>query len=144
MKALVGVVSELAAMDEPRKHLAGIAPPAWTSTTTSARDIRCWDAACPTWSSKPPTARCGCSSSCTTPARCSSTSATPAGSTSRRGPSGCRLIDAHYGGPWELPVLGEVTAAGAILIRPDGYVAWVGEGTDAGLRVALTTWFGPP
>ena len=52
-------------------------------------------------------------------------------------------IDAQYGGDWELPVLGQVAAPAAVLIRPDGYVAWVGDGTDAGLRDALTTWFGP-
>jgi 2-polyprenyl-6-methoxyphenol hydroxylase-like FAD-dependent oxidoreductase len=55
-----------------------------------------------------------------------------------------RRIDAQYVGPWELPVLGAVTAPTAVLIRPDGYVAWVGEGTDRGLPDALTTWFGPP
>ncbi|HEX9099914.1 MAG TPA: FAD-dependent monooxygenase, partial [Candidatus Dormibacteraeota bacterium] len=55
-----------------------------------------------------------------------------------------QLIDAEYGGPWELPVLGAVTAPAAVLIRPDGYVAWVGDGTDTGLREAMTTWFGPP
>ena len=43
-----------------------------------------------------------------------------------------RLIDAEYEGLWELPVLGEVTAPTAVLIRPDGYVAWVGDGTDPG------------
>jgi 3-(3-hydroxy-phenyl)propionate hydroxylase len=53
-----------------------------------------------------------------------------------------QLIDAEYVAPWELPVLGEVAAPSAVLIRPDGYVAWVGDGTDAGLRDALTTWFG--
>jgi 2-polyprenyl-6-methoxyphenol hydroxylase-like FAD-dependent oxidoreductase len=53
-----------------------------------------------------------------------------------------QLIDADYGGPWELPVLGSVSAPAAVLIRPDGYVAWVGDGTDTGLRDALTTWFG--
>jgi hypothetical protein len=37
-----------------------------------------------------------------------------------------QLIDAEYAGPWELPVLGAVTAPTAVLIRPDGYVAWVG------------------
>jgi 2-polyprenyl-6-methoxyphenol hydroxylase-like FAD-dependent oxidoreductase len=52
-------------------------------------------------------------------------------------------IDARYAGAWELPVLGAVTAPSAVLIRPDGYVAWVGDGTDQGLRDALTTWFGP-
>ncbi len=55
-----------------------------------------------------------------------------------------RTIDAEYGGPWELPVLGAVSAPTAALIRPDGYVAWVGDGTDTGLRDALTTWFGTP
>ena len=55
-----------------------------------------------------------------------------------------QLIDAEYDGPWELPVLGPVTAPSAALIRPDGYVAWVGDGTDTGLRDALTTWFGAP
>jgi len=51
-------------------------------------------------------------------------------------------IDAEYQGDWELPVLGHVEAPAAVLIRPDGYVAWVGDGTDTGLRDALTTWFG--
>jgi len=49
-----------------------------------------------------------------------------------------------YAGAWELPTLGTVAAPNAVLIRPDGYVAWVGTGTDDGLRDALTTWFGPP
>jgi len=53
-----------------------------------------------------------------------------------------RRIDARYAGAWELPVFGAVSAPTAILIRPDGHVAWVGEGTDQGLRDALTTWFG--
>src|SRR5215218_7390289 len=53
-------------------------------------------------------------------------------------------IDANYAGNWELPVLGQVAAPAAVLIRPDGYIAWVGDGTDTGLRDALTTWFGPP
>jgi 2-polyprenyl-6-methoxyphenol hydroxylase-like FAD-dependent oxidoreductase len=51
-------------------------------------------------------------------------------------------IDATYAGEWELPVLGEVAAPAAVLVRPDGYVAWVGDRTEAGLRDALTTWFG--
>jgi 2-polyprenyl-6-methoxyphenol hydroxylase-like FAD-dependent oxidoreductase len=55
-----------------------------------------------------------------------------------------QLIDAEYGGAWELPVLGAVTAPTAVLIRPDGYVAWVGDPTHLGLPDALTTWFGPP
>jgi 2-polyprenyl-6-methoxyphenol hydroxylase-like FAD-dependent oxidoreductase len=55
-----------------------------------------------------------------------------------------QLIDARYAGEWELPVLGAVTAPAAVLIRPDGYVAWVGQGADHGLSDALSTWFGPP
>jgi Aromatic-ring hydroxylase, C-terminal/FAD binding domain len=55
-----------------------------------------------------------------------------------------QLIDARYEGVWELPALGAVTAPSAVLIRPDGYVGWVGEGTDTGSREALTTWFGSP
>jgi 2-polyprenyl-6-methoxyphenol hydroxylase-like FAD-dependent oxidoreductase len=53
-------------------------------------------------------------------------------------------VDARYAGVWELPVLGAVAAPTAVLIRPDGHVAWAGGGTDRGLRDALTTWFGPP
>ena len=55
-----------------------------------------------------------------------------------------RLVDAEYTGAWELPALGTVTAPTGVLVRPDGYVAWVGEGSDQGLSQALTTWFGPP
>ncbi|HEX9310307.1 MAG TPA: FAD-dependent monooxygenase, partial [Gemmatimonadaceae bacterium] len=55
-----------------------------------------------------------------------------------------QLIAAKYDGPWELPAIGAVTAPTAVLIRPDGYVAWVGERTQVGLADALTTWFGPP
>jgi 3-(3-hydroxy-phenyl)propionate hydroxylase len=55
-----------------------------------------------------------------------------------------QLVDATYGGPWELPGLGPVTAPAAVLIRPDGYLAWVGDSTQVGLNDALTTWFGSP
>jgi 3-(3-hydroxy-phenyl)propionate hydroxylase len=55
-----------------------------------------------------------------------------------------QLIDAEYVGVWELPVLGMVTAPAAVLIRPDGHVAWVGDLTQLGLPDALTSWFGPP
>jgi len=54
-----------------------------------------------------------------------------------------KLIDAKYEGIWELPALGAVSAPTAVLIRPDGYVAWVGDLTQQGLAAALTTWFGP-
>jgi 3-(3-hydroxy-phenyl)propionate hydroxylase len=55
-----------------------------------------------------------------------------------------RMVDAKHAGTWELPVVGEVTAPEAVLIRPDGHVAWVGQLTDPGLADALTTWFGRP
>ncbi len=55
-----------------------------------------------------------------------------------------RRVDARYDGEWQLPVLGSVSAPAAVLIRPDGYVAWVGDGADHGLADALRTWFGPP
>ena len=54
-----------------------------------------------------------------------------------------QLVDATTAGPWDLPVPGMVPAPGAVLIRPDGHVAWVGDETDTGLTDALTTWFGP-
>lgn len=53
-------------------------------------------------------------------------------------------VDAKYTGEWELPVIGEVRPPTAVLIRPDGHVAWVGEGAETDPRGALTTWCGPP
>lgn len=52
-------------------------------------------------------------------------------------------IDATYDGAWELPVIGAVPAPGAVLIRPDGHVAWVGDSDQPELADALATWFGP-
>jgi len=54
-----------------------------------------------------------------------------------------RRIDARHEGAWELPVVGAVAAPQAVLVRPDGHVAWVGHGTDEGMSDALTRWFGP-
>jgi hypothetical protein len=53
-----------------------------------------------------------------------------------------RLVDATHDGVWELPVLGEIAAPPAVLIRPDGHVAWAGDLTDPALPRALATWFG--
>ncbi len=55
-----------------------------------------------------------------------------------------QVLDASYTDAWELPVVGAVEAPGAVLVRPDGHVAWVGDGTPSGLEEALGTWFGPP
>ncbi|MGI9031976.1 MAG: FAD-dependent monooxygenase [Ilumatobacteraceae bacterium] len=55
-----------------------------------------------------------------------------------------QLVDARYNGAWDLPVVGEVAAPTAVLIRPDGHVAWVGDPTDPELPAALTAWLGPP
>jgi hypothetical protein len=54
------------------------------------------------------------------------------------------LVETSYDGDWELPVIGPVQAPHAVLVRPDGYVAWVDvAGSEAGLEAALSTWFGP-
>jgi 2-polyprenyl-6-methoxyphenol hydroxylase-like FAD-dependent oxidoreductase len=55
-----------------------------------------------------------------------------------------QLVEASCDGAWELPAIGEVAAPDAVLVRPDGHVAWVGEGTGRGLREALVRWFGAP
>lgn len=55
-----------------------------------------------------------------------------------------KSIDAAYAGTWELPALGPVTAPTAVLVRPDGYVAWVGDFAEPGLADVLTIWFGSP
>jgi 3-(3-hydroxy-phenyl)propionate hydroxylase len=143
IKALLEVVSELAGMDEPRKRLAGI---------ISGLDIH-YDLG----EGHPLLGR-----------RMPDLDLVTAGSQLRvfellhaaepvvlnlSEPGGfditpwadrVQLIDASYKGEWELPVLGLVSAPGAVLVRPDGYVAWVGDGTDVGLSDALATWFGPP
>jgi 3-(3-hydroxy-phenyl)propionate hydroxylase len=53
-----------------------------------------------------------------------------------------RMVDARHDGVWELPLLGEIAAPSAVLIRPDGHVAWAGDLTDPELPQTLTTWFG--
>jgi hypothetical protein len=52
-----------------------------------------------------------------------------------------RMVDATYDGAWELPVIGEVPAPAAVLVRPDGHVAFAGDPADPELPNALTRWF---
>jgi len=143
MKALVDVVSELAIMDEPRKRLAGIISGLDIhydlgeghpllgrrmpdlDLVTAEGPLRVFTLL---HDAKPVLLNLG----------------EPGGFDITPWADRVQLIDAEYVGPWELPVLGVVTAPTAALIRPDGYVAWVGVGTDTGLRDALTTWFGSP
>ena len=143
MKALVDVVSELASMDEPRKRLAGIISGLDIhydlgeghpllgrrmpdlDLVTADGPLRVFELL---HDARPVLLNLG----------------EPGGFDITPWADRVQLIDADYDGPWELPVLGAVTAPTAVLIRPDGYVAWVGDGTQLGLPDALTTWFGPP
>jgi 2-polyprenyl-6-methoxyphenol hydroxylase-like FAD-dependent oxidoreductase len=143
MKALVDVVSELASMDEPRKRLAGIVSGLDIhydlgeghpllgrrmpdlDLVTADGPLRVFELL---HGAKPVLLNLG----------------EPGGFDITPWADRVQLIDAEYVGLWELPVLGVVTAPTAVLIRPDGYVAWVGDSTDTGLRDALTTWFGTP
>ena len=143
MKALVDVVSELASMDEPRKRLAGIVSGLDIhydlgeghpllgrrmpdlDLTTAEGPLRVFGLL---HDARPVLLNLG----------------EPGGFDITSWDGRVQLIDAEYAGPWELPVLGAVTAPDAMLIRPDGYVAWVGKPVDPGLSEALTTWFGTP
>jgi 2-polyprenyl-6-methoxyphenol hydroxylase-like FAD-dependent oxidoreductase len=143
MQALADVVSELASMDEPRKHLAGI---------VSGLDIH-YDLGegHPLLGRRMPDLDLV---SADGPLRVFELlhEARPVllnlgeacGFEITPWADRVQLIDAQYDGVWELPVLGAVTAPTAVLIRPDGYVAWVGEPADPGLPDALSTWFGAP
>ena len=142
-KAVVEVVSELATMDEPRKHLLGInsgldihydlgeghpllgrrMPD--LDLVTADGPLRVFELL---HGAKPVLLNLG----------------KPGGFDITPWSGRVQLVDASYEGEWELPVLGAISAPAAVLVRPDGYVAWVGEGTEDGLTDALTTWFGPP
>jgi hypothetical protein len=143
MKALVDVVSELAIMDEPRKQLAGIISGLDIhydlgeghpllgrrmpdlGIVTADGQIRVFELL---HGARPVLLNLG----------------EPGSFDISPWADRVQPIDAEYVGVWELPVLGAVTAPTAVLIRPDGYVAWVGDRTHVGLPEALTTWFGPP
>jgi 2-polyprenyl-6-methoxyphenol hydroxylase-like FAD-dependent oxidoreductase len=143
IQALVDVVSELASMDEPRKRLAGIISGLDIhydfgeghpllgrrmpdlDLMTADGPLRVFELL---HGAKPVLLNLG----------------EPGGFDITPWADRVQLINASYTGEWELPVLGAVTAPTAVLIRPDGYVAWVGDRTQLGLPEALTTWFGPP
>jgi 2-polyprenyl-6-methoxyphenol hydroxylase-like FAD-dependent oxidoreductase len=143
MKALVDVVSELASMDEPRKHLAGIISgldihydlgEGHPLLGRRMPDLDLMSADGPLrvfellHEARPVLLNLG----------------EPGGFDITPWAHRVQLIEAEYVGPWELPVLGAVPAPTAVLIRPDGYVAWVGDQTQLGLPQALSTWFGAP
>jgi 2-polyprenyl-6-methoxyphenol hydroxylase-like FAD-dependent oxidoreductase len=142
MKALVDVVSELATMDEPRMHLAGL---------ISGLDIH-YDlgAGHPLLGRRMPDLDLVTAEG---PLRVFALLRDARPVLLNLGEPGrfeiapwadrVKLVDGKYGGVWELPVLGAVDPPTAVLIRPDGYVAWVGEPNDPGLSEALNRWFGP-
>jgi 2-polyprenyl-6-methoxyphenol hydroxylase-like FAD-dependent oxidoreductase len=142
-QALVDIVSDLAGMDEPRKHLAGL---------VSGLDIH-YDLG----PGHPLLGRRMPDLDLTTadgPIRVFEllhhaqsvllNLEDPDSLSISRWADRVQRLDARYDGAWELPVLGTVTAPTAVLIRPDGYIAWVGENSNGGLSEALTNWFGPP
>ncbi len=143
MKALVDVVSELSTMDEPRKRLAGIISgldihyDLGEGHPLLGRRMPDLDLATAEGSLRVFTLLHDAEAVLLNLGE-------PGGFDIAPWSDRVRYIDAVSVGPWELPVLGSVTAPTAVLIRPDGYVAWVGDGTDAGLRDSLTTWFGTP
>jgi 3-(3-hydroxy-phenyl)propionate hydroxylase len=142
MQALVDVLSELAVMDEPRKHLAGLISgldihydlgPGHPllgrrmpdlDLITPDRRFRAFELM---HDAQPLLLNLG----------------DPGDLDLTAWADRVRLTDARYDGNWELPVIGTVSAPKAVLVRPDGYVAWVGNGTDDGLADALSLWFGP-
>jgi 2-polyprenyl-6-methoxyphenol hydroxylase-like FAD-dependent oxidoreductase len=143
MKALVEVVSELATMDEPRKRLAGLSSGLDIhydlgeghpllgrrmpdlDLVTADGSLRVFELL---HDARPLLLNLG----------------QPGDFDITPWADRVQLIAASYQGEWELPVLGVVSAPTAVLVRPDGYVAWVGDGTDVGLPDALATWFGTP
>ena len=142
MKAVVEVVSELAKMDDPRKYLGGM-----IHGLDIAYDL---GEGHPLLGRRMPdldlglrTPRFGFRTAAHGEAGAAQPRRNPAASTSLRGRTASRSWTPSIVGTWDLPVLGAVAAPAAVLIRPDGYVAWVGDGTDVGLCDALATWCGP-
>ena len=143
MEALVDVVSELARMDEPRKWLAGIISgldihyDLGEGHPLLGRRMPDLDLTAPDGllrffellhDARPVLLNLG----------------EPGDVDIARWADHVKLIHASYQHEWELPVVGVVSPPTAVLVRPDGYVAWVGNGTEEGLPEALATWFGSP
>ncbi len=140
--AVKDLIADLLVFDGPRRQVAGLlsgldvaydSGDLGEATPSSA-------GGCPTSTSPRPTARSASTACSTPPVRCCSTwvSHLDLGPWADR----VRHVEAAYDGAWELPVIGVVDAPTAVLIRPDGHVAWVGDGSDEGLAKALTRWFG--
>jgi 3-(3-hydroxy-phenyl)propionate hydroxylase len=143
MQALVEVVSELAAMDEPRRLLAGIGSgldihyDLGEGHPLLGRRMPDLDLATADGPLRVFTLLHGARPVLLNLGEPGKLDIAPSANRVQR-------VDAAYDGVWDLPVIGTVAAPAAVLVRPDGYVAWVGEGTDTGLRDALATWFGTP
>ncbi len=145
MRALVDVVSEMSAMDEPRKLIAGL---------ISGLDVR-YDVGDAEAEGHPLLGRRMPDLDVTTPdgplrVYTLLHDARPflldLGAPGRLDiapwTDRVAVVHATYEGEWELPVIGAVAAPGAVLVRPDGHVAWIEERGDAGLTEALSRWFG--
>lgn len=114
------------------------------SFTITAAGTLCWDGACPISIWSLPAAHCGFRALLRNARPVLLNPGAPGSFDITPWADRVQLIEAGYTGAWELPALGAVTAPAAVLIRPDGYVAWVGGTMRQGLADALTTWFGPP
>jgi 3-(3-hydroxy-phenyl)propionate hydroxylase len=128
--ALRETIGELLSMPSLASDSPGCSP-VWTSSTTSVRATRCSGVGCPisTWS--PPTAPAGVH--LLHDARPVLLDLGESGGFDITPWAGrVQVVDADYEGEWELPVIGAVTAPAAVLIRPDGYVAWVGGSPTRG------------
>lgn len=137
--ALHDTVSGLLSLDEPRRRIAGMMSGS-TSPTTSETGTRWSVGGCPTPRCRPRTDPCA-SSRCGRPLLLDLGGH---GGLDTTWPARVRIVEARYDGGWELPVVGEVAAPAAVLVRPDGHVAWAGDLRDPALLLALTRWFGAP
>lgn len=62
----------------------------------------------------------------------------------RRATGWADRVDIVTAAPAALPADGSLTGTAAVLVRPDGYVAWAAPGSHSDLPMALGRWFGPP